>query len=205
MNAPISTSPAKPRRLWPWVLLGVICAPFVLLGAAAVSYLSLDRDAATLRREVMRATDADWDTRVQFSVGRATFGTARGCLAIVQNDKVDEARHALAAVRSASVGVYELRGRQRDWSRGDLAHRTDEAMRDRGWARAVGVIDGNQAVLVYVPNGEEAVDEVCLAVLDGRQLVVVSAELRPEELMALIERHAGDKFRLKDKLRFAQH
>lgn len=195
--------PRPKRRLWPWILLGVVCAPFVLLGAAAVSYLTLDRDAAVLRREVMRASGADWNTRVQFSAGRASFATARGCLSIVQNDKVDEARHALAAVKGASVGVYELRGRDRDWSRADLAHRTDVAMRSRGWTRAVGVLDGRQAVLVYVPEDADAVDEVCLAVLDGRQLVVVSAELRPDQLVTLIERHAGGKFRIREKLRFA--
>lgn len=202
MNSPIP-APRPKRRLWPWILVGVICAPFVLLGAAAVSYLTLDRDAAVLRREVMRATNAEWNMRVQFSVGRASFATARGCLSVVQNDKVDEARFALASVKSASVGVYELRGRDRDWSRADLANRTDEAMLGRGWTRAVGVLDGRHAVLVYVPANTDEVGEVCLAVLDGRQLVVVSAELRPEELVKLVERHAGEKLRIREKLRFA--
>lgn len=203
MTTPTPPPVRQPRRLWPWILLGVVCAPFVLLGAAAVSYLTLNRDAAALRREVMRATDAEWNTRVQFSVGRASFATARGCLSVVQNDKVDEARQALASVKSASVGVYELRGRDRDWSRGDLANRTDAAMRDRGWTRAVGVLDCRHAVLVYVPENTDEVDEICLAVLDGRQLVVVSAELRPEQLVELVERHAGEKLRIREKLRFA--
>ncbi|HYC72717.1 MAG TPA: hypothetical protein VEB66_16015 [Opitutaceae bacterium] len=193
MNSPNQNpAPKPPRRLWPWVLAGVLCAPFVVLGTAAVSYLTLDREAALIRREVMRASDTGWKTRVQFSAGPASFATVRGGLSFVRHREADEARAALRAVRRASVGVYEARGDAGDWTGSELLDRVDRRMGDRGWTRVVGVVDRGSTVLVYVPANCESLDEVCVAVLDGRQLVVVSAELRPDDVLAFVERHAGE-------------
>lgn len=198
-----SNTPARRRTLWPWVLLAVILAPAVLLGTAVASYLSLDRDAAVVRRQVMRATNGDWHTKVQVSLGSLSFSVVRGCLSFVQNKDVDEAKFALRAVRSASVGVYQRQGRGADWSGAELLNSTDKAMRARGWTRVVGVMNGNDIVMVYVPADSDELDEVCVAVVNGRELVVVSAEVRPKELVALVERHAGEKLKLRDRLRLA--
>lgn len=192
------------RRLWPWVLFGVVCAPLVLLGAAVVNCLTLDRDAAALRREVMRATGADWSTNVQFSVGRASLSALRGCLSVISSERVDDARQVLAAVRSASVGVYQLRAEAGAWPAATVLGRADGAMRARGWERAIGVIDRDQLVLVYVPADADDLDELCLAVVNGRELVVVGAELREEHLIAVIERRAGEELRLVERLRRAK-
>ena len=53
---------------------GLCLAPFALLAMAAVSYLTLDSDVRALRRHVMAATDAEWCTKAQVSVGRMTLG-----------------------------------------------------------------------------------------------------------------------------------
>jgi hypothetical protein len=202
--APQSSSPRRP--VWRWVLLGVgIClAPFVLLAMVAASYLTLDRDVAVLRRHVMDATDAGWDTKVQMSVGRFTLGAIGQGLRFVQHEDIADARLALRAVKHASVGVYERGAGGAHWSREQLFTETDEAMRKRGWTRMVGVADKKETVLVYIPTDmkDDGPVDICLAVVSGKELVVVSTTVDPEALGALVAKHAGDD--LKGHLRLAK-
>lgn len=197
MNQPAQT-PAAPRRrhVWLWVL-GICLTPFVLLGLAVASYLSLDRDASVLRRHVMSATHADWDTKIQISIGGATIGAVRTGLWFVDHPEIADARLALGAVKHASVGVYELTSRQLKISREELFDETDRAMKKRGWSRLVGVAQEKESVLVYVSDDLEEGDpiEVCVAVVNGRDLVVVSASVEADALNELIERHAGHDLR----------
>lgn len=202
MNNVSSTESRPRRRVWPWVL-GICLAPFVLAALAAASYLTLDSEAAALRRQVMSATHADWDTKVQFSVGRATLGAVRSALWFVRHEDVADARQALAAVRRASVGVYELSAGSPAVSRDALIVQTDRTMQARGWSRLVGVFEAKETVLIYVPDDldpDEPID-VCLAVLEGRNLVVVSTRVDADEIGALVERHAGPEI----KRSLAQH
>ena len=187
MHAEHSPLPPPRRRCWPW-LLAILLTPFAVLAVAAANYLTLNRDAALLRREVMAATDTPWDTKVQLSAGRFTFGVLRSCLAFVHDEKFDEARAALATVRSASVGVYRRRDPQATWSREQLFNETDREMRRRGWSRLVGVTDKFQHVLVYAPADGAEVGQLCLAVVNPRELVVVSALVDPEAISALVAR-----------------
>ena len=61
---------ARPRRRrWPWIVLGLLLMPVAGLALAAYSFLTLDRHASLLRREVMAATGGEWGTQVQVSVG----------------------------------------------------------------------------------------------------------------------------------------
>jgi hypothetical protein len=195
MNS-VAQTPARRRRIWPWVL-GFCLAPFVGVGIAAVSYLTLDHDARVLRREVMAASDARWHTKVQVSLGGITLGAVRTALAFVHHKDIADARLALRSVRDASVGVYDLTSAETDWSRDRLFVRTDEVMQDRGWTRLVGVADGRQTVLVYVSDksGESDLIDVCLAVVDGRQLVVVSTTVDAVGLADLVAKHAGGDFK----------
>lgn len=181
--------PVIRRRRWPWVLAAVLLAPFLIAGVAAASYLTLSRDAAILRREVMAATQADWQTKIQLSAGRLTFWALRTGLAFVPDGKVHEAREALRAVRSVSVGVYRSTATAQDWSRDQLFNETDRKMRERGWSRLVGVADRRDNVLVYVPAKATEIRDVCLAVLNGRELIIVSATLNSEALANLVKQH----------------
>ncbi|MGH7967363.1 MAG: hypothetical protein ACREIC_01410, partial [Limisphaerales bacterium] len=76
-------------------------------------------------------------------------------------------------------------------ARGVILDRADKAMTRRGWVRVVGVIQENQLVAVYLPrNGiSSSRMKACVAVLDGRDLVVVSARGNLEPLMDIVEKH----------------
>ena len=203
---PTPQTPAPHRQIWRWVLLGAgIClTPFVLLGLAAVSYLTLDRDVAVLRGHVMDATNARWSTKVQFSVGRLTLGAVRQGLRFVQTKNIEDARLALSAVKQASVGVYTRIPGKHEWSREQLFVDTDRAMQKRGWTRLVGVADKKELVLVYMPVDmpDDGPVAVCLAVVDGDELVVASTTVDAAALAEIAVRHSGED--LKGHLRFAK-
>jgi hypothetical protein len=198
MNPPPQI-PAPRRHLWRWVLLGAgIClTPFVALALVAASFLTLDRDAAVLRKQVMAATDSGWHTKVQLSLGSLSLSAVRFGLSFVQHKDIEDARQAVGAIRHASIGVYERTAGTTDWSREQLFTQTDRAMRERGWTRLVGVADHKDTVLVYVP---EAIDpdkpvEICVAVVNGKELVVVSTRVDASKLVELAARHAPDDMR----------
>jgi hypothetical protein len=184
-----ATQPAvKRRRIWPWILvLGL--TPFFILGLVAASFLTLDRDASVLRRRVMAATHSDWRPMVQLSIGRFSLAALRAGVVFVP--KVDErARLGLRAVNSASVGVYQLKGREGILSRAELFSEADQAMAQRGFMRLVGVCDHKDTVLIYAPldlTDEKSVN-LCLAVVSGRELVVVSTEVNASILAELVSR-----------------
>jgi hypothetical protein len=196
MNSPTSPSRPRRRRRWPWVL-AILFSPFVLLAVMAASYLTLNRDAAVLRGEVMAATDTKWDTKIQLSAGRLTFWLLRSGLAFVPDEKIGEAREALKSVKAVSVGVYQRSktNTAAAWSREQLFNETDRTMRDRGWSRLVGVADKSENVLIYVPANSADVRRICLAVIKRRELVVVSASIDPDALAALIAHHAGNNLK----------
>lgn len=188
MNCPPPASPRR-RRLWPWVL-ALVLLPLVGLVGMAVSFLTLDRDAALLRREVMAASGRDWSTRGQGSVGGVTLWLVRQGLALVPRPENAEARAALRAVNAVSVGVYRPVGSAESWSGEQLFQRTDRAMSARGWTRVVAVNDRSTHVLVYLADDDVAPRRMCVAVANGRELVVVSATLDAEALADLVARHA---------------
>jgi hypothetical protein len=203
---PTASTPAPRRKFWRWLLLGLgLClAPIVVLAIVAASYMTLDRDAAVLRKQVMAATHADWHTMVQMSIGSPTLGAIRSGLGFAHNQDVREARQALAAIGHASVGVYELASESADWSRVQLFVDTDRAMQKRGWTRLVGVVDHKDTVLVYVPQdmSPEGMTDICVAVVSGKELVVASTSVDAAELADFTVHHSKED--VKGHLRFAK-
>ena len=193
MNPTVPPEPKSRRRLGWWIALGfgLLVIPPVVLGVGLLSMLRLDRDAAALKREVMAASETGWHTKVQLSVGWVTLGAVRTGLRFVNHEHMDEARMALRAVRTASVGVYERDGREAHLDRTGLFTRTDELMQRRGWTRLVGVAENTVTVLVYTSNdiGSGNRVDLCLAVLDGNKLVVVSTNVDASALAELAEAH----------------
>ena len=99
------------------------------------------------------------------------------------------------------MGVYERNDGDRSVSAEKLFGQTDKLMRARGWTRLVGVAQGKQNVLVYTSDRDHG-DKVdlCLAVVDGKELVVVSTRVDAAELVKLVEKHAPGDFKSKLKL-----
>jgi hypothetical protein len=176
------------HRIWPWILaiLFAICMLPVLLVA---THIGLTSEAKVLRDELKTATGSTWSTRVQFSSGPFLMPVARAVVSLCNVD--DDARYAIAAVRSASVGVYEIdRAGVADGLAPALTS-LDKRMERRGWERLVTVIDGGENVVIYAKVGDRLSDvmRVCVGVVTGKELVVVSATLRPDELMPILEKH----------------
>jgi hypothetical protein len=153
----------------------------------------------------MAATDAEWSTRVQVSVGRLTLGAIGQGLRFVDHKEIPDARLALRSVRNASVGVYERTSGSADWSREDLVLKTDRAMKQRGWTRLVGVAQRNETVLVYVAEDfdEQEPLDLCVAVVNGNEMVVVSATIDGQAVGELVAKHVGSD-EMKRNLRFAK-
>jgi hypothetical protein len=193
MNPTASPESKSRRRLGWWIalVLGLMVIPPVVLGVGIFSMLRLDRDAAALKREVMAASDTGWHTKVQLSVGWLALGAVRTGLHFINHEHMDEARQALKSVRSVSVGVYESNARNANISRGQLFARADELMNRRGWTRLVGVAEDNETVLIYTSNdlGSGNRIDLCLAVLDRNELVVVSTNVDASALAELAEMH----------------
>ena len=191
---PIPVKAHRARR-WIWIGLGVLLTPVVGLGLLAYSVLTLNANAAALRREVVAATHAELHTKVQLDIGWVTLGTARTVLAFVRHEHVAEAREALAAVRQASVGVYEWPADRATEHRESLFTRTDRVMKLRGLQRLVGVSQDRETVLVYgsdhAPSGSSL--DLCVAVLGENELVIVSATVDADSLADLAGRQLQQK------------
>jgi len=192
---PAPSSPAPARRSYArWIVAGLLLlfAPVVIIGVGVWSMLSLDRNAAALKREVMQATHSDWHTKVQMSVGCVTLGALRTGLRFVQHENIADARLALRAVRHASVGVYERDHRDDSADATALLAETDRTMQEHGWTRLVGVVEHGQQVLIYTSDKGVHGDRIdlCLAVVDGRELVVVSTQIDAGDLAELVNKHA---------------
>jgi len=197
MNAPTTVS--RPlHRIWPWIL-GLILTPFIALGVLIADVIHLDSDAAALLRQVMSATGNDWHTKVQFSVGPVLLGAVRTGVSFIR-DLPPEAREALQAVRSASVGVYERSGEgDGGGRRAELFVAVDQMMTRRGWTRIVGVADTGDIVLIYLPtqDNDSQPSRVCLAVCNSRELVVVAAGIEAKALAGLIAREMDGRLPVK--------
>jgi hypothetical protein len=208
MNPTGPVVPSAPRRRWgTWLLvaIGLCLTPFVILGAVALSYITLNRDVRTLRNQVMAATSAEWNTKVQVNIGAVTLGAVRlGLQCVDGREEIETARDALRAVKHASVGVYERQAGKVSLDRSRLFLETDRAMQRRGWTRLIGVIDTKEAVLIYTQpdSGEAEPIELCVAVVNEKELVVAATTVDAQALGDLVARHAGSD--IKKHIRFAQ-
>jgi hypothetical protein len=174
-----------------------------LLVAGVLSFFRLSREARTLRDSLQQAVassqraarswsspwSSPWDERIELSVGPMTFGAVRAGLSFVQLDP--EPRAALRSIRGAEAGIYELQPGVTRPDRGQMLRAADEAMARRGWERLLVVATEGELVTAYVPSESRpsANLRVCLAVFQGRQLVVASARGNIESLLELALSH----------------
>jgi len=184
-------SPAAPRRrsIW-WWIFGGAAACFAIAVISVLNAVTLNRDAAVLRNEVLGALKGRTSMRIQVSAGPGILMGVRAVLHCI--DRVPKEAHAaLAAVRSASVGVYRLQENATLPERVRMFASADKAMSHRGWTRIVGVNDGRDTVLIYTPKkpGWTSTQRVCLAVCDGDEVVIVAGAVDPDALADLAQYH----------------
>jgi hypothetical protein len=181
--------PAPRRNLWRWVAV-IAVAGVLILALSVWNLLAAGRETKALRQELLAALPLPADPQVQVSAGPILLGLARSALVVIP-DVPPEARQALRAVRAASVGVYQLRGAVNAADRVELFAAADRAMAQRRWSRIVGVNNGRETVLVYMPTDSAEGDRlrVCLAVWAEDQLVLVSAVADGAESLELIQQH----------------
>lgn len=183
-SPPPIRSPAK--RRWLWVGLVLITIPLVALGGLAfgvASYFHLSTDTRALRNELTRASGAKWRQQIALNIGSMTLGAVRGGLSFAPLDS--KAKAALRAVRGAQVGVYKMTSESNHPNSAAMLSVADGVMSARGWERVVGGLDGEQMVGVFLPAGITSASQMkcCVVVLDGRQMVVVSARADLEPLL----------------------
>ena len=186
--APLVPPLIRPRakRFWNRAVLAVTLIPFVVLAVLAVgviSYFHLSSDTRMLRSELTRASGAEWRQQIGLNIGSVTLGLARAGLSFAPLDP--EARVALRAVRGVEVGIYQLASGSKRPDRTAMLNAADGVMRTRGWERVVGVLDHDQLVGVYLPAKITSARRMkaCVMVLDGHQMVVVSARADLEPLL----------------------
>lgn len=190
---PTATTAAKSKwRLIAWWTLGLMGTSTLLLAVVAVDLLTLNRETATLREAMFAATGVRGKVQVQIDLGTGWMQAARWTMAVIPKVP-EEAKLALAAARRACVGVYKIPANTRVQDGAELLAYADAAMSARGWSRAVTVTEKKQTVLIY--THDEALDgellRVCIAVVDGTEMVVVSTELAAEPLQRLVASHGG--------------
>lgn len=190
MNPASSASTAPPRsrfRVVHWVLI-ILAAFMIVVVVQAAGALMLAREARDLRSALHVAAGRPLDREIEFSVGPVLLGLGRTLVSFV-DDVPPEARLALSAVRHASVGIYKFKHRPDAAQRLAMLEAAAAEMADHNWQRVVTVSDGNDLVMIYVPAELVAGGEIdlCLAVCDGEEMVIVSARIDPEPIQRLVD------------------
>lgn len=181
------------NRPWLWIMLVVALIPLVALGGLALgvaSYFHLNADTRALRNELTQASGATWRKQIGLNIGSITLGAVRGGLSFARLDpEAQEVLQAARGIKGVEVGVYELNSESSAPDRAAMLTVADSVMSARGWERAVGVLEGDQMVGVFLPARITSPSRMkcCVVVLNGRQLVIVSARADLEPLLEWLQ------------------
>lgn len=188
MNPPPTPPLIRPpaSRGWFWFGLTVLLLPLVAFSVIALgvaSYFHLGSDTRALRNGLMKANGGEWRQYIGLNVGGLTLGAVRAGLSFAPLDA--KAQAAVRTVRGVEIGIFELAPGAKPPNRAAMLTDADAAMQARGWERVVGVLDGEDLMGVYVPGTNLSVRQLkcCVAVFDGRRLVVVLAQGKVEPLV----------------------
>ena len=162
------------------VVVGCSGLLFVFFGC-----LRLGADARAVRDVVFETVSRDrsWHRRIELSIGVIPMFVARQVTSFV--DIPDEARLCLRSARKLEVGVYEVRSAVDALGRAAMLREIDSLLNPRGWERVVAVVDGEEAVCVFVQGDGESASSLalCVIVLNGEELVIASGRVDPEPLI----------------------
>lgn len=191
-DASSSTSALQRNRFRNWFLI-IMAAALLVAVVEAAGIFFLSKEAEKLQVAINADLDFGTSTKFQMSVGPGLLGIGRMAAHWV-DDIPDEVHLALGAVKEASVGIYELDRSPTATERGNMMRITDERLGLKGWQRIVAVSEDRETVLIYTPMAAQDDDElrVCIAVCDGRDLVVISATASVESLAELASMHSDE-------------
>jgi hypothetical protein len=188
MNTPLQSPPRTGRRWWLWFIVpaGILALGLTALAGVLWNSVRIGSDARALRVSAHAASGIAWQREVELSVGALPLGLARVVMGFVRQAP-EEARMALRAVRSVEVGVYRAQPSHGPIEAHTVLTSADKTMTARGWDRVVGVSEGREVVGIYVPRKMASARnvEVCVLVLDGDEMVVVSARGNLEAALEL--------------------
>lgn len=180
----------------PWVYIRWVCliTLFLLLCVPALgiigvaSYFYLGSSTQALRGAVMESVPGQWHKHFAINVGSVTFALARFGASFTHLPP--DAKAALQFLDHGEVGVYEIEGAMPSPDYALIMQTADESMRRRGWERIVGVVEPGQFVAVYAPSNHRGKDiSCCVAVLNDRNLVIVSARGNTVPMLEFAQRH----------------
>lgn len=171
--------PARPGQV-----LMVLALAAMLVGGSGCSG---EHPGQAVSASVARCTEASCQPRIQIGVGSVVMGLARAVVAVADVELEPEAQAALRAIRAAGVSIYQLERAAKAGYQANLLPDLDQTMNQRGFDRVVTVLDRHETVALYVSRpGRSSTDlGVCVLVLDGRELVVISGRADPQPLIEL--------------------
>jgi hypothetical protein len=168
----------------------LLCVPTLgIIGVA--SYFYLGSSSTALRGAVMESMPGRWHKHFAINVGGVTLALARFGASFTHLPT--DAKAALQIVDHGDVGIYELEDRTSSPDYALILKSADKSMQRRGWERIVGVVEGGEFVAVYAPSNQRGKDiTCCVAVLDDRNLVIVSARGKSVPMLDFAKKHLHD-------------
>jgi len=180
----------RPRvRVW-WFMFAAL-AVLIALPIYAVSSLLHIRSSARIMPAVSLeavAPSSDWRRQVEINIGPTSLGLARLVAAFADLDEMDDiACAALRGIHHVQVSVYQARHPSTKNGRKSFLAGTSARVGE-SWQRVVGVLDGDDAVAVFIPSDLEASGaiEICVVVCSDDTLVVAATEAELDTLVPVI-------------------
>ncbi len=186
-----ATAVARTQKPAPWAL--IVAAAILLVAAIKlIGLFRLGAGADELQDSWRTAVGAPTRLVAQFSAGPGLLSMARVIVPLI-DEAPPEAALALAAVRHASVGIYDVAANDLEAAQQSWIGVADQAMTRAGWTRAIGVVADDAVVVIYVQKEPTSSDEirVAIGVCDGENLVVVKGDVRMAPLLEVLERQVG--------------
>lgn len=189
-----TSSSHRGRRFLLWSF-GIIFATSLVIAIGVNRLLKPDRVVSRLHDDFAQSIAVPVRATVQLNLGPLVLAPARILIGLLE-DVPPEAQLALSAARRASVGIYSIDDNRTAINPNALFECASRSMNGRDWVRVIAVRDGDESVMVYLPRKWSPDDQVnlCVAVCDGRELVLISARLRTGPLATLAAIHLPSDF-----------
>jgi len=187
----VHLKPLKLPRLKASMRAWGMAVSLATLCLASTGCFNVSRETVALRNGLVESVGAECEAEIEVGIGAMTWDLARAGLGLLELDA--DVQAALSAVRGGDVGIYHVRPGEKPLQHAQMLGSADKAMSARGWDRVVSVVNRRELVAIYSSHETDFGQDVrfCVAVLDGRKLIVVSARGNLEPLLDLAFRQKG--------------